>query len=298
MDKAPAPRAACAWGGGAPSAPPKQPLPAQAAMQCAMCGAAGATTRMQPCGHVACAACVGQVRRQAILSAEKGARCPRCHVSVHAYGGLNDPSPPQQQATRAQAGGSRGGAAADPGQETAQSRSKNRGGAGGRNGADSAANGSGGGGARGGGDAGAGGRRDGGSGGGGGREEVPVPDKKDRISAGVPPKLADAEKNAEPWMYKTKMCKRWQTTGTCSYGDNCWFVSDEATRVHEGGRASNACTREGRSRTRAAHRVTLRVQAGPRVRVPARAFAAPAHSAPGTTFLSPLQGGVAGSGSD
>jgi len=36
--------------------------------------------------------------------------------------------------------------------------------------------------------------------------------------------LADAVKNSEPWMYKTKMCKRWVATGECSYKATCWFA--------------------------------------------------------------------------
>lgn len=35
-------------------------------------------------------------------------------------------------------------------------------------------------------------------------------------------KPADSVKNAEPWMYKSKLCSRWVATGDCSFADECW----------------------------------------------------------------------------
>jgi hypothetical protein len=63
----------------------------------------------------------------------------------------------------------------------------------------------------------AGGSRGGGS---GGSAHASPP----AASAAELAQLFDAEKNAEPWMFKTKMCKRWVATGDCSYADTCWFV--------------------------------------------------------------------------
>lgn len=37
-------------------------------------------------------------------------------------------------------------------------------------------------------------------------------------------KPADSVKNAEPWMFKSKLCSRWVATGDCSFADACWFA--------------------------------------------------------------------------
>ncbi|KAJ1625302.1 hypothetical protein T492DRAFT_844055 [Pavlovales sp. CCMP2436] len=171
--------------------------------------------RLSPCSHLACVACVEQLRRAAIFK-KRGVCCPACQRTVQSY--LEPSQEPSQspRAISADSAGRGGGRGAQPAREGKDGASGKK-----------------------------------------GRERAPVakgsvlrggrvgtpcsgsksasaatiaapakppPSAGQRTAAGLPFELADAEKNSEPWMFKTKMCKRWIATGVCSFEDTCWFA--------------------------------------------------------------------------
>jgi hypothetical protein len=146
---------------------------------CSVCGepCSTASSRLSPCGHLACEACVTQLRRAATMTAERGVRCPApgCQHYIQNY---LEPTqqPPKEGSARATSAGSagRGGrGAAKEGREAPVAKgSVLRGGRVGtpRRGSEPAM--------------------------------VTAPAKATPSlgrAAGVPLELADAEKNSEPW---------------------------------------------------------------------------------------------------
>jgi hypothetical protein len=123
-DDTSAPIAASAWGGVVGRADPTGP-------PCSVCGESCSTSsskRLSPCGHLACASCVSQLRRAAILTAERGVRCPApgCQQTVQGY--LEEaPGRATSAGVAAASAGRGGGRGAQPAKEAAERRDGNSG---------------------------------------------------------------------------------------------------------------------------------------------------------------------------
>mmetsp|Transcript_28012 Transcript_28012/g.65699 ORF Transcript_28012/g.65699 Transcript_28012/m.65699 type:complete len:790 (-) Transcript_28012:257-2626(-) len=190
---------------------------------CAICGDSCGDTvkRLSPCSHMACVACVGQLRRAAIFTAAT-VRCPACKHAVEGY--LEPSQQPLKEVPAGKAFADVAAISADRGGRQGWDEGRDVVGRDVGRVMDRDMSGS--------------GRQRAASTNkpmvlGYGRTSTPrgIPETAAapnslgvRNASGIPVDLADAVKNSEPWMYKTKMCKRWVATGECSYKATCWFA--------------------------------------------------------------------------